>query len=106
MPGVTEQPLLGERFDRALLFASTLDARDTRKKSDIPYISHLLAVAAIVLEHGGDEAAAVGALLHDAVEDHGDVVTPKDVAQIVKDCSDNLSPQEKAQPWEIKKNDT
>lgn len=33
-------------------------------------MAHLLGVAAIVLEDGGDEEEGIGALLHDAVEDH------------------------------------
>jgi (p)ppGpp synthase/HD superfamily hydrolase len=40
-----------------------------RKGTTIPYIAHLLAVTALVIEHGGDEAQAVAALLHDAIED-------------------------------------
>ena len=35
------------------------------------YISHPVAVSGIVLENGGDEHAAIGALLHDAAEDQG-----------------------------------
>lgn len=35
----------------------------------MPYISHLLAVAALVLENGGSMAQAEAALLHDVLED-------------------------------------
>ncbi len=42
-----------------------------RKGTGIPYISHLLAVASIVLENGNSEDEAIGALLHDAAEDSG-----------------------------------
>ena len=46
--------------------------RDQRRKGgDIPYITHLMAVAALVGEHGGDEDCFIAALLHDAVEDQG-----------------------------------
>jgi hypothetical protein len=58
-------------FESALKYASRLHAKQKRKGSDAPYISHLLAVAAIVLEHGGTEKEAMAALLHDAVEDQG-----------------------------------
>lgn len=58
-------------FERALAFATRLHARQTRKATDIPYISHLVAVARLVLEHGGDRDAAIAALLHDALEDQG-----------------------------------
>ena len=40
-----------------------------RKKTTIPYISHLMAVSALVLEHGGTEKQAEAALLHDILED-------------------------------------
>jgi GTP pyrophosphokinase len=42
-----------------------------RKGSGKPYITHLLEVSEIVLDHGGDEDMAIAALLHDAVEDQG-----------------------------------
>ena len=61
----------GKDFERALKFASRLHAKQTRKGSDAPYISHLLAVAAIALEHGATEKEAIAALMHDAVEDQG-----------------------------------
>ena len=44
---------------------------DLRKGTTIPYVSHLWSVAALVLEHGGDDAQVAAALLHDAVEDAG-----------------------------------
>jgi (p)ppGpp synthase/HD superfamily hydrolase len=62
------QPL-SKRFDEALAVAADLHRRQTRKGTDIPYISHLLAVASIALEYGADEDVAIAALLHDAIED-------------------------------------
>lgn len=62
---------LSSRFDAALSLASFFHNGQVRKGTDIPYVSHLLAVAAIVLEHGGSEDEAIAALLHDAVEDQG-----------------------------------
>lgn len=59
------------RFSDALQFAEAAHRGQVRKGTDIPYVSHLLAVTAIVLEHGGDEDLAIAALLHDAVEDAG-----------------------------------
>jgi hypothetical protein len=64
--------VLTQRFDQALQFAHTLHRKQKRKGTDIPYISHLLGVCSLVLEHGGDEDQAIAALLHDAVEDQGD----------------------------------
>ncbi len=47
------------RFAEALTYASQLHAEQRRKSSDIPYIAHLLAVTALVLEHGANQAADV-----------------------------------------------
>jgi (p)ppGpp synthase/HD superfamily hydrolase len=88
--------MLSERFDEALLYASRLHRSQRRKTTDIPYISHLLAVAALVIEHGGDEDQVIAALLHDAVEDQGGSETHKqiearfgkEVAELVSDCTD------------------
>lgn len=64
-------PLLTDRFDQALVFASRVHRPQRRKGTDVPYVSHLLAVCALVLEHGGNEDQAITALLHDAPEDQG-----------------------------------
>ena len=63
--------ILSPRFAQALTYASIAHSDQLRKGTEIPYISHLLAVAGLVLEHGGDEDEAIAALLHDAVEDAG-----------------------------------
>jgi (p)ppGpp synthase/HD superfamily hydrolase len=88
--------LLTERFDEAFHYAHRLHRTQTRKGTTIPYISHLMTVAALVVEHGGNEDQAIGALLHDAAEDQGGVKTLEDirrrfgdaVAEIVSDCTD------------------
>jgi (p)ppGpp synthase/HD superfamily hydrolase len=90
-----ERPLLSSRFDEALLLASELHRLQRRKSTMTPYISHLLGVAALVLELGGDEDQAIAALLHDAVEDQGgDAVLDEiydrfggRVGRIVDDCT-------------------
>jgi (p)ppGpp synthase/HD superfamily hydrolase len=64
-------PRLSARFDDALVLAHHLHAGQTRKGTSIPYISHLLAVTAIVIENDGTEDEAIAALLHDAIEDAG-----------------------------------
>jgi len=94
---MTDAPFLTERFDDALAYASALHRAQTRKGSGIPYVSHLLAVAAIALENGADEDQAIAALLHDAVEDQGGLAQleaireryGEGVAQIVADCTDS-----------------
>jgi (p)ppGpp synthase/HD superfamily hydrolase len=89
-------PFLTERFDDALAYASQLHRAQNRKGAAIPYISHLLAVAAIALENGADEDQAIAALLHDAVEDQGGLAQLETirarygdgVAAMVADCTD------------------
>ena len=81
-----------ERYDQAMLWASQLHRTQRRKGKDIPYLSHLLSVSALVWEDGGSEDQAIAALLHDAIEDAGqDEATITDrfgsaVAQIVVAC--------------------
>jgi (p)ppGpp synthase/HD superfamily hydrolase len=95
-PAHTDRPKLSPRFDAAVLYASDLHRKQVRKGSDIPYVSHLLGVAALLLEEGGDEDEAIAALLHDAVEDQGGWPTLEAirgrfgdrVARIVEACSD------------------
>ncbi len=97
---VTDKPRLSERFNDALVVTAELHSNQTRKGEDeIPYISHLLGVASLVLEAGGDEDMAIAALLHDAVEDQGGVETlelirnkfGERVAHIVEGCTDDFT---------------
>lgn len=84
------------RFAEALQYAATIHSEQLRKCTSIPYISHLLAVSALVLEHGGSEDESIAALLHDAVEDAGGKARLEDIIQkfgrnvgdIVLSCSD------------------
>jgi (p)ppGpp synthase/HD superfamily hydrolase len=88
---------LGPRFRRAFLFAADKHAGQARKASTIPYIAHLIGVASLVLEAGGDEDLAIAALLHDVVEDCGGKPMLKEVrkrfgkrvAKIVEGCTDS-----------------
>lgn len=88
--------MLTGRFDEAFHYAHRLHGQQLRKGTSIPYIAHLMTVAALVIEHGGDEDQAVAALLHDAAEDQGGNATLEQirsrfgnaVAQIVSDCTD------------------
>jgi len=101
----TDAPILTERFDRALALASEHHRRQLRKGTTVPYMSHLLGVTSLVLEMGGDETEAIGALLHDAVEDGGGRPMLErirsefgdDVARIVEANSD--SETEPKPPW-------
>ena len=67
MPNST--PVLTDLFEKALLFAAKLHGEQSRKGTKIPYLGHLLAVAALVIEDGGSEDEAIAALLHDSLED-------------------------------------
>ncbi len=100
---------LGERFEEALVYSARIHDGQVRKASDIPYVSHLLGVAALVLEDGGDEDEAIGALLHDAAEDQGGRERLEDirrrfgdrVAAIVDGCTDTY---ETPKPdWDLRK---
>jgi (p)ppGpp synthase/HD superfamily hydrolase len=101
--------VLTDRFDRALTYASLVHAGQLRKGTEVPYISHVLMVAGLVLEHGGTEDEAIGALLHDAVEDGGGPPRLQeirdrfgdDVADIVLGCSD--TDQTPKPPWTQRK---
>ena len=96
---MTTATVLTDRFDRALLYATHVHGGQIRKGTATPYVAHLLAVAATVLEYGGDEYLAIAALLHDAVEDQGGKARLEDirnrfgerVARIVHACSDSLA---------------
>lgn len=91
--------MLGPRFDEAVRYAAVVHGAQTRKGTSIPYLSHLLTAAALVLEAGGTEDEAIAALLHDTAEDQGghdrlaDVHHRfgADVADIVRGCSDSLA---------------
>jgi len=69
------------RFDEALVHAAQVHREQARKETTIPYIGHLLGVASLVIDDGGDEDEAIAALLHDAVEEFDQVVRePRDRA--------------------------
>lgn len=96
------------RLAEGIAFALEVHAKQVRKGSDAPYVSHLLGVAGLVLEHGGDEEQAVAAMLHDAVEDVGAHLEPvirarfgDRVADIVLGCTDaDTFPKP---PWRARK---
>jgi (p)ppGpp synthase/HD superfamily hydrolase len=100
---------LGPRFLRAFQFAAEKHAGQTRKGSGTPYIAHLMGVASLALEFGGDEDMAIAALLHDVVEDCGGAPLLKEVrqkfgsrvAKIVDGCTD--SDTDPKPPWRERK---
>jgi (p)ppGpp synthase/HD superfamily hydrolase len=109
---------LTERFARAVDYARTAHAGQVRKGTAIPYITHLLGVAALVLEFGGDEDQAIAGLLHDTLEDCGAHHEPiirlqfgDRVADIVLACTDGTAedkgahtdPEAKRRDWLARK---
>jgi (p)ppGpp synthase/HD superfamily hydrolase len=106
---------LTQKYDEALAFACELHRDHHRKGTEIPYLSHLIAVSSLVLEHTDPrhphyESLAIAALLHDAIEDrpHGgktrDDILAKfgpDVLAVVEACSDSDG-LDKA-PWRERK---
>ncbi len=91
-------PKLGLPLQRAFRYAAEKHAGQTRKQTAVPYLSHLMAVASLVLEAGGDEDMAIAALLHDVVEDCGGMPRLREVrkqfgprvAKIVEGCTDSF----------------
>lgn len=102
---------LGSRFLRAFQFAAEKHSGQTRKASTIPYIAHLMGVASLVLEAGGDEELAIAALLHDVVEDCGGSRMLKEVqrrfgkrvAHVVEGCTDVDAFSDAKLPWRERK---
>jgi (p)ppGpp synthase/HD superfamily hydrolase len=85
-------------LQRAFRYAAEKHDGQTRKQTAVPYLSHLMAVASLVLEAGGDEDMAIAGLLHDVVEDCGGTPRLREirkmfgvrVAKIVEGCTDSF----------------
>lgn len=84
-----------DRISAAFALAALVHEKQKRKSTDIPYISHPMAVAAQVAVWGGSEDQFIAALLHDVVEDGGAQYMPvieehfgKHVLDLVMACSD------------------
>jgi (p)ppGpp synthase/HD superfamily hydrolase len=108
-----DAPPLTDRFQHAFALASRVHATQLRKGTRVPYVAHLMSVAALALEHGADEDTAIAALLHDSVEDSGNgLAMEADIreqfgdraAAIVMACSDavGVAGQPKP-PWRDRK---
>jgi (p)ppGpp synthase/HD superfamily hydrolase len=102
---------LGPRFLQAFVFAAEQHKGQMRKASTIPYIAHLMGVASLVLEAGGNEDLAIAALLHDVVEDCGGAPMLKEVrrkfgkrvAKVVDGCTDTDVDTDPKPPWRERK---
>ena len=103
--------IISSRYGEALQWAEEIHRPQRRKGKQVPYISHLISVSALVWEDGSNEDQAIAALLHDAIEDAGQSHTSiaerfgEEVADIVRDCTDT-SPETKPgekEPWLLRK---
>jgi len=101
--------ILTKRYFEAFRYAAELHTHQVRKGSDVPYLSHLMSVSALVMEYGGTENEAIAGLLHDAAEDQGGYDTldeirehfGDEVAEIVEACSDTFD--DPKPPWRLRK---
>lgn len=106
-----------ERFENALTYTTRLHSGQYRKSHGVPYVTHLLGVAALVGANGGTEDQVIGALLHDAVEDQPEGLSEDEdttvrdeireqfgssVLDIVDQCTDSFDHD--TEPWETRKN--
>ncbi|MDQ6613322.1 MAG: HD domain-containing protein [Actinomycetota bacterium] len=99
--------MLSERFVEAVGFAIKAHGGQCRKGGGIPYVAHLLGVASLVLDAGGDEDLAIAGLLHDTIEDTGTTAQELEsgfgprVAAIVEACTD--AHEHPKPPWRARK---
>jgi len=101
---------LTQRFEHAVGYASRIHSNQTRKGTGIPYLTHLLGVASLVMENGAEsEEEVIGALLHDAAEDQGGRPRLEDIREefgevvghIVDACTDSYD--DPKPPWRERK---
>lgn len=110
--------VLTDRFAHAVEYARIAHAGQVRKGTEIPYLTHLLGVATLVIEHGGSEDQAIAGLLHDTIEDCGEgheaIIRAQfgdAVARMVRACTDgtaetkgaHTTPESKRADWRRRK---
>lgn len=102
--------VLTQRFENAVGYANRIHSNQTRKGTGIPYLTHLLGVASLVMENGAEsEEEVIGALLHDAAEDQGGRPRLEDIREefgevvghIVDACTDSYD--DPKPPWRERK---
>jgi (p)ppGpp synthase/HD superfamily hydrolase len=101
--------LYSDRLLEAMAAAAQIHGTQVRKGTTIPYLSHLLGACAIALDYGANEDEAIGALLHDAIEDGEPIDAARatvwgfgdEVGRIVEGCTD-ADTKPKA-PWRERK---
>ncbi len=110
---MADRRLLSPRFTEALAGAAELHCRQLRKGTSVPYVAHVMAVTCIAFDFGANEDEAIGALLHDAIEDAPQDLGPEwvrvwirnrfgpAVLAIVEGCTD--TDQQPKPPWRTRK---
>ena len=100
-----DQPFYDARLGDALKLAADAFAHVPRKGTGIPYVSHLLAVSTMVMEHGGSADQCIAAVLHDYLEDIPGASEAQlaerfggNVAMLVRALSDTTHAEQK-EPW-------
>lgn len=105
-------PVISEAFPEAVALANQWHAGHCRKGGTVPYIAHLLGVASLVFEAGGDEELAIAAMLHDAIEDRPEVASPGEIGRrfgdrvrgVVEACTDTLDEEKRGkEDWPERK---
>lgn len=100
--------MISSKINLALKVASKAHRNQTRKGTDIPYISHPVAAAMIVSEYTTDENTVVACILHDILEDVEPAVYSEadmrndfgdDIVEIVKGVSEDKTAGEPEKPW-------
>src|SRR5579859_6714638 len=94
---------------RAFLLATELHANQRRKASlvpDVPYLSHLMEVAGMVMSSGAPDTVVAAALLHDAIEDQGNRTRASiqarlglEVLALVEECTEEGTGGAVKAPW-------
>lgn len=95
-------------LDKALVFAANAHSGQYRKGTDVPYITHPVAVAMILLTQGCSTEVVVAGLLHDVIEDTP-VTLPELTATFgerVAELVASASEPDRSASWEIRKEHT
>jgi (p)ppGpp synthase/HD superfamily hydrolase len=95
-------------IEKALLVAAMAHDHQFRKKTNIPYITHPVAVGMLLMKAGYDDELIAAGILHDTVEDtpltlkNIEETFGSKVARIVEGCSE----PDKTLAWEDRKRHT
>ncbi len=106
-------PLYSPLLEQAMRVAARYHRSQTRKSSDLPYITHPAGMAVLLARAGfTDDAVLAAALLHDTLEDTAYTAEeltaefPPDVAEYVDVLSEEKVDQAgRKRPWRVRKED-